>query len=206
MCDSADSIPCKPLFPCLSPLKRDMQSSDVRVSSFGDRWKSYISPREMADAGFYYQGENDCVCCYYCGGGLKNWKQEDNAWYEHAKWYPLCEYVLRKQGVEFVRKICSDHFILERPTIDNPCLSNATKSIRDILNKQTDAKMTDPRMKEREKREIDVKIMMLLDPDVAYAKKIGIENDRIVHALAHQLEKYSRKFSNRKELLNAILD
>ena len=49
-------------------------------------------------------GSGDRVSCFYCGGRLFQWKLRDNPWYEHAKWFPLCEFVLKKQGVKYVEK------------------------------------------------------------------------------------------------------
>ena len=58
--------------------------------------------------------------CFYCGGGLFHWKPHDNPWYKHAKWFPMCEFVLKKQGVNYVEKVCQKHSDLHRPGIKNP--------------------------------------------------------------------------------------
>jgi hypothetical protein len=41
-------------------------------------------PQELSDAGFYYSGKGDRVCCFSCGGGLKDWEEGDNPWEQHA--------------------------------------------------------------------------------------------------------------------------
>ena len=179
-----------------------MRNSDDRAVSFGDVWTHPISPREMADAGFFYYGSEDRMVCFYCGGGLKNWETDDNPWHEHAKWFPLCEYLLKKQGVSYVRNICLKYPKMDRPEIVNPSQAKAAKSIRDLLN---GVKIIDPCAEERKKREIEVEVLMLTDPHVKYAKRIGIDKRKIKDVLLQQLEK-KQKFTSREELLNAILD
>ena len=75
----------------------------------------------MADAGFYYLDDSDLVICFYCGGGLKNWEPNDNPWYEHAKWFPLCEYELKKQGMDYVKDVILKYPKVNRPKLKNPC-------------------------------------------------------------------------------------
>ena len=193
-------------FSCRFPLKPYMKDKDVRMQTFGNDWPRFISPCEMSDAGFFYLGNSDRVACFYCGGGLRGWKPSDNAWFEHAKWYPLCEYVLQRQGVEYVRKICAKFGKLDRPQITNPSQSNAVNSIRDILKQHVGIKVTDPKHEERKKLKNEVEILMFLDPHVAYAKKIGIDEDEIERAVTVQLEKNRCKFSSCQDLLNAIFD
>ena len=74
-------------FPCRFLLKPQMHSNDARMQTFSKNWpmKDHATPREMADAGFYYQGDSDRVVCFYCARGLKNWEGNENFWYEHAK-------------------------------------------------------------------------------------------------------------------------
>ena len=47
---------------------------------------------------------------------------------------------------------------------------------------------------------------MLVDFHVLYAKKIDIDDERIRRALLQPLETNDSKFTNRRDLLNAILD
>ncbi|XP_059147836.1 uncharacterized protein LOC131935459 [Physella acuta] len=48
----------------------------------------HLSIDELASAGFYYAGYGDCARCFFCGGGLRNWEDEDDVWVEHARWFP----------------------------------------------------------------------------------------------------------------------
>ena len=47
---------------------------------------------------------------------------------------------------------------------------------------------------------------MLFDPDVKYARSIGVEDTKIRYALLKQMEINHYNFSNRQELLKTILD
>ena len=76
--------------------------------------------REFADAGFYYLGDQDRVNCFYCNGGLKNWEPTDDPFQEHTKGHPLCEYILKKRGVEFVKNEVKKYLDLKHPIITNP--------------------------------------------------------------------------------------
>ena len=57
-----------------------------------------------------------------------------------------------------------------------------------------------------EKRNQRLKDLMLFDPHVKYAKSIRVEDTKIRYALLNQMEKNHCNFSNRQELLKAILD
>ena len=121
------------------------------MRTFSNSWYDQESPtpHELVDAGFYCMGSGDRVSYFYCGGKLFNWKLRDNPWYEHAKWLPLCEFVLRKQGVKYVKKVCQKHPGLHRPNIKNPIRSAATNQLHTMLNNQTQNTVA---TKERSKR------------------------------------------------------
>ncbi|XP_012229102.1 putative inhibitor of apoptosis isoform X2 [Linepithema humile] len=79
-----------------------------RLQTFTD-WPNEVkqTPEMLAEAGFYYVGPEDFVRCFYCGGGLNRWKQEDNVWKEHAQWFSYCGFVNLVQGSQFVKR-CVD--------------------------------------------------------------------------------------------------
>ena len=105
--------------------------------------------REFADTGFYYLGDRDRVKCFYCNGGLKNWKPIDDPFQEYAKWYPLCEYILKKSGVEFVKNEVEKYRDLKRSIITNPAsvqlVGDLIKYIKPQPEFQTSAAFTDSR-------------------------------------------------------------
>ena len=145
-------------------------------------------------------GSGDLVSCFYCERQLFHWKLRDKPWYEHANWFPLCEFVLKKQGVKYVEKVCHKHLGLHRPNIENPIRSAATNQLRTMLTNQMQSTVA------TEQRSQKLEAMMLLDPDVKYAKSIGIEDTKIRSALLQRTEKNNCNFSNCQEVLNLVLN
>lgn len=43
----------------------------------------------LSDAGFFYlcddSGSGDRVVCFWCSGGLHNWRESDDPWEEHTR-------------------------------------------------------------------------------------------------------------------------
>ncbi|KAH9488684.1 Baculoviral IAP repeat-containing protein 7 [Bulinus truncatus] len=89
-----------------------------RIQSF-DSWPRYhhLTPDELAEAGFYFAGYGDCTRCFYCGGGLRNWDEEDDVWVEHARWFPRCSYLKQKLGEDFVEIVQDLHLQHEQITL-----------------------------------------------------------------------------------------
>lgn len=83
-----------------------MQTTSSRLKTFIN-WPSRIpvTPKKLAESGFYYVGRNDDVKCFCCDGGLRCWESGDDPWVEHAKWFPRCEYLLHIKGQSFVQNI-----------------------------------------------------------------------------------------------------
>ena len=45
-----------------------------------------------------FTGRGDGTICFYCNGGLKNWRPTDDAWREHALWFPYYVYIRYIKG------------------------------------------------------------------------------------------------------------
>ncbi|XP_053396732.1 baculoviral IAP repeat-containing protein 2-like [Mercenaria mercenaria] len=84
------------------PKHPDYAIKSVRLLSFTNWCQDVMDPEQLAEAGFYYTDVQDCVRCFFCGGGMKNWENGDNAWIEHARWFPNCAYVKQFKGDNFV--------------------------------------------------------------------------------------------------------
>jgi Inhibitor of Apoptosis domain len=74
----------------------DMNWESNRLKSFV-KWSSpFVTPSDLADAGFYsLQWENQvrCISCDICVG---RWEEGDNVWTEHLKHSPHCDYIRGK--------------------------------------------------------------------------------------------------------------
>jgi len=76
-----------------------------RLSSFdNDSLKPYVKNRKqtLAEAGFFSNGKEDFTLCYYCGGGIKDWDEEDDPWEVHATCFTYCPFVYLIKGNEYV--------------------------------------------------------------------------------------------------------
>lgn len=60
-----------------------------RLQSFNEWPKSMKQkPEQLSDAGFFYTQKGDRVICFSCGGGLREWEEDDDdPWEQHALWY-----------------------------------------------------------------------------------------------------------------------
>ena len=104
------------LFCCLSLQNPLMYDEEDHMKIFSQSWydQEHPMPREMVDASFYYKGSGERVLCFYCGEDLFYRKPRNNPWYKHAKWFPICKFFLKKQGVNYVEifvrniRICID--------------------------------------------------------------------------------------------------
>jgi baculoviral IAP repeat-containing protein 7/8 len=78
----------------------------ARLQSFNS-WPKSLSqkPTLLAAAGFYYTGTGDRVCCFCCGLGLTDWKDEDDPWREHVAWGTSCNFTLMVKGKQFIQTI-----------------------------------------------------------------------------------------------------
>jgi hypothetical protein len=59
----------------------------------------------IAEAGFFYQGHGDAVCCFHCSISIIEWEKWDDPWIEHAYWSPHCPYVLGMKNMKWVRQV-----------------------------------------------------------------------------------------------------
>ncbi len=104
-----DAIKCTPTIPpgsihvlriletrasMCGPAIESMSSIDARINSFVN-WPQFLrpTPLDLAKAGFFYEGEGDKVCCFYCQGAVHSWEPGDKPWIEHRRHYPRCPYV-----------------------------------------------------------------------------------------------------------------
>ncbi|KAL3882586.1 hypothetical protein ACJMK2_028916 [Sinanodonta woodiana] len=113
-------------------------------------WPKYITvkPKDLAEAGFFYEGVGDTVKCYYCGGGLRYWDPGDEPWTEHAKWYPSCPHIALNKGAKFVEEVknkqkgevsanssrTANIGVVSEPKESNPMDSSAVAAVREFVD------------------------------------------------------------------------
>lgn len=74
----------------------------------------------LARAGFFFNGKDGSnhVRCFYCGGALKKWLENDDPWVEHGQAFPDCSFLRLNMGINFINncKILSQTYFSERQT------------------------------------------------------------------------------------------
>ncbi|XP_055353925.1 E3 ubiquitin-protein ligase XIAP-like [Paramacrobiotus metropolitanus] len=90
----------------LLPFSPAMKDYKARFATYAE-WPANKQqhPRDMAAAGFYYEGKDDRVRCFHCGGALHAWEKDDVPWEEHAWTYPKCPYLIQTKGLAFISDI-----------------------------------------------------------------------------------------------------
>ncbi|XP_005346842.1 baculoviral IAP repeat-containing protein 3 isoform X2 [Microtus ochrogaster] len=76
-----------------SPSHFAMNTEKARLLTYQTWPLSFLSPVDLAKAGFYYVGPGDRVACFACGGKLCNWEPKDDAMSEHRRHFPNCPFL-----------------------------------------------------------------------------------------------------------------
>lgn len=83
----------------------DYSILENRLLSFRN-WLNHRKSEDIAEAGFFYLGENDKVRCFACNGGLKGWTLDDDPWEEHALWYGKeCMFIKLEKGDVYIKNV-----------------------------------------------------------------------------------------------------
>ncbi|XP_005022182.4 E3 ubiquitin-protein ligase XIAP isoform X1 [Anas platyrhynchos] len=86
------------------PRNPSMAEYERRIQTFLN-WIYPVNKEQLAEAGFYSIGNGDHVVCFHCGGGLQEWKENEDPWDQHAKWFPGCRFVREEKGLEFINNV-----------------------------------------------------------------------------------------------------
>lgn len=78
----------------------------ARLRSF-EEWPKTMKqkPEQLSDAGFFYTQKSDRVICFSCGGGLREWDEDDDPWEQHVLWYEKCDYLRLIKGPEYIAAV-----------------------------------------------------------------------------------------------------
>ena len=123
------------MFRCLSSQNPLMCDEEDRMRTFPSSWcnQERPTPREMVDAGFYFKVLATVFFVFIVVEVCFTGNCMTIFWYENAKWFPMCQFVLKKQGVNYVEKVCQKHSNLHRPDINNPTRSIAANRLRSTV-------------------------------------------------------------------------
>ncbi|NXD65098.1 BIR7B protein, partial [Eolophus roseicapillus] len=84
----------------------EMVTEEARLLTFQNSPRyADVHAEALARAGFFYTGQDDVVRCFYCNGSMRNWSFRSDPWWEHAKWFPGCEFLLRSTGRDFISSV-----------------------------------------------------------------------------------------------------
>lgn len=114
--------PWSSVFRSLTPIHQQYITYTSRLQSFS-KWSSCVlSPEHLADAGFFYENTQNTTVCFWCDGRLNNWCSDDDAWNEHARWFPTCDYLIKTKGKRFVQMVLSEACVIK--TVENSGSTN----------------------------------------------------------------------------------
>ncbi|XP_017101434.2 death-associated inhibitor of apoptosis 1 [Drosophila bipectinata] len=84
-------------------------------------------PPQLAEAGFFYTGVGDRVRCFSCGGGLKDWDDNDEPWEQHALWLSQCRFVKLMKGQLYIDSLAAKPVASEEKE-DTPPVASSTSA------------------------------------------------------------------------------
>lgn len=84
--------------PILSPISDstnwDLTMYENRLKTYRNNWVlSFLTPRQMAKAGFYFLGKHDAVRCVFCSKEFDYWLLGDDPYEKHKRESPGCQYL-----------------------------------------------------------------------------------------------------------------
>jgi len=95
------------------PTEIDYRSEAARLASFTNWDVPFISPEDLAKAGFYSLNQLDSCKCAFCHNCVGDWVEGDDPMTEHASLFPMCSFV---QGHEVGNIPLSEEQVPETPS------------------------------------------------------------------------------------------
>lgn len=120
--------------PLSRPEHPEFAVESKRLESYED-WPKTLKqkPQQLSDAGFYYTGKGDKVCCFSCNGGLKDWEENDDPWEQHAMWYGKCEYLKLMKGADYISKMAQQREEICQRSSEGAASSSSQSSSQESL-------------------------------------------------------------------------
>ncbi|XP_055855654.1 death-associated inhibitor of apoptosis 2 [Episyrphus balteatus] len=167
----------------ISPPKKAKYSSlDARMRTYAN-WPipDIQKPEALSQAGFYYQDIDDQVRCFHCNGGLRSWQKEDDPWFDHAKWFPHCQFVKLVMSPQYVTQVQE---VARQMSQNNVCETSQEPILPDRPMTLDEAMCTAP---------------------VLQALEMGLNAGCVRNATQRQLEIAGRPYETNEELVKAVL-
>ncbi|XP_047412909.1 baculoviral IAP repeat-containing protein 1 isoform X5 [Sciurus carolinensis] len=101
-------------------------NEELRLDTFKN-WphKSRLRVAALARAGLFYTGIEDMVQCFSCGGCLEKWKEEDDPFEDHTKYFPNCPFLQNMKSAAEVIPDLQSHGELPEETTTESNLENS---------------------------------------------------------------------------------
>ena len=115
-----------------TPMFPAYQSLNVRISSY-QGFPAHVkqTPRQLAQAGFFYRGFGDRCSCFWCGIGLQHWEAGDDPWVEHAHRSHRCQYVIDCKGESFITLV-QEALVRPDPVFPQPVMNSKESLIYEL--------------------------------------------------------------------------
>lgn len=101
--------PGQKLIKNISETPVDLKLIDNRLDTFRKWPNTKLSPKVLADAGFYFTGYADVVRCAFCGVEGRHWDAKDDPMADHREWRADCPFVQRKNSRTVTVDTCGKH-------------------------------------------------------------------------------------------------
>lgn len=166
-----------------APKKAKYSSLDARMRTYAN-WPipDIQKPEALSQAGFYYQDIDDQVRCFHCNGGLRSWQKEDDPWFDHAKWFPHCQFVKLVMSPQYVTQVQE---AARQMSQNNVCESSQEPILTERIMSLDEAMSTQP---------------------VVQALEMGLNVALIRNATQRHLEHFGRPYENSEELVKVVLE
>nr|CAB3225593.1 ZF(RING)-14 zinc finger protein [Phallusia mammillata] len=199
-----EKIDLRNMFPCADPRTPEMRSVQSRASTYTNWTYTRATPAMLAEAGYFSLGVRDRVKCYYCNGGLQNWRRNDDPWEQHAKWYPTCEFVLQNKGPEYIHSVVARY-----PDIDRPTPRTRGQDVPPALRQSQNLpilpppEIVDPQQQMQQERSL---LEQALQSEQAYTViGMGFSEQKVKEVIQSQIENQGVSFATTEALLDAVL-
>jgi baculoviral IAP repeat-containing protein 2/3 len=118
------------------------------------------------------------VRCFYCDGGLRNWLENDDPWFEHTRWFPKCPFVMLVKGSTYIKSVLQRAQSSTNQQSTSPSGPTAPITLEDALQSQP----------------------------AQDALQMGLNEGRIRLVMQRRLQVTGRAFTSTEALVSAVLD